>query len=136
MKGARRHLDEVGVGERCATWSGDFFESVPPGGDGYLLKSILHDWDDERSGVILRHCRAAMSIGARLWLIEQVMPTHMSAGPRNGAVQDLNMLVMLGGRERTAAEFGALLEAAGFRLKGVTATALHFSLIEAVAVEN
>ena len=136
IDGARRRLEQADVIDRCDIVAGDFFESVPPGADGYILKTVIHDWDDEHSTAILRNCRKASPQGARLLLLERIMPERMkpSLHDQNIAVADLNMLVMFGGRERTTAEFRVLLEVAGYRLTKITGAGLDFCLIEAVAV--
>jgi hypothetical protein len=92
--------------------AGDFFRSVPRGTDAYILKSIIHDWDDERSVTILKNCREAISTDGSLLLIERVMPAQIdaSAGHQRWTMMDMHMLVMLGGRERTEDEFQALLQ--------------------------
>jgi hypothetical protein len=102
-------------GPWCRTVEGDFFTRVPEGGDVYLLKSVLHDWDDERCRTILTQCRAAMSPRARLVIVEIVLPDHTTNDPDlvPGALLDLIMLAGAGGRERTRSEFAALLDAAG-----------------------
>ncbi|HEY8478563.1 MAG TPA: methyltransferase [Spirillospora sp.] len=102
------------VADRVEIVPGDFFDSVPAGADAYVLKSVIHDWDDEKAAAILRNCRAAMGAGARILLLEQVMPETVT--PETAAVvrNDLNMLVSTGGRERTEAEYRNLLEGAGF----------------------
>lgn len=135
MDGARQHLARAGVIDRCELVPGDFFESVPGGADAYLLKTVIHDWNDEQSALILRNCRTAMAPRSKLMLVEQVMPERMTASPAHlrAAVHDLNMLVMLGGRERTASEFRNLLAAVGLLLTGITRTALDFNVIEATA---
>lgn len=134
-EGARRNFARAGVGARCAIVCGDFFEAVPQGADALLLKSIIHDWNDERSAVILGNCRKALGTGGRLILVEQVMPIRFAAfQQQHAAVQDLNMLVMLAGRERTSTEFGSLLSVAGFAVTTITPTALDYHIIEAVAI--
>jgi hypothetical protein len=127
-------LKEAGVAaERYELVSGSFFESLPGGGDAYILKSIIHDWADEESVAILRVCRKAMEPAAKLLIIDQVVPP-----PNEGPVTkflDLNMLVLPGGRERTEDEFRALLEASGFRLSRVVPTAPdNVSIVEGVPV--
>jgi len=107
-------LQAAGIAARCRIVAGDMFVSVPEGGDAYILESILHDWDDGRAVAILRTCRAAMPAHAKLVLVEHVLAPGNT--PDSGRVQDLNMLVVLGGCERTAAEFKALLAAVGFVL--------------------
>ncbi|MFA1544471.1 methyltransferase [Actinomadura monticuli] len=99
---------------RAEIVAGDFFESVPGGADAYVLKSVLHDWDDEKAAAILRNVRAAMGPDARLLILEQVMPETVAPDTAGIVRNDLNMLVATGGRERTEAEFRALLDAAGF----------------------
>jgi orsellinic acid C2-O-methyltransferase len=112
---ALRHLEAAGVADRCEVIAGDFFRSVPEGADAYVLKSIIHDWDDERSVAILKNCRNAMSSRSIILLVEQIMPTRMtaSAGLQRMALLDLHMLVGPGGRERSEGEYQALLTAAG-----------------------
>ncbi len=106
-------LRASGVADRCRVASGDFFESVPAGGDLYLLKSILHNWDDDAAVRILATCRHAMRPGARLVAIERVLdPNH----PTLEDLMDLHMLVMHGGRERSRQEYERLYAAAGLRL--------------------
>jgi hypothetical protein len=121
-------LRDAGVADRCALVGGSFFEAVPDGGDVYVLKFIVHDWDDAQASAILRTCRRAMTPEARLLVVEQVIAPGNAHDP--GKYADLNMLVMLGGQERTADEFATLYEAAGFRLTRVTPIAAGVSLIE------
>ena len=109
---------------------GDFFEVVPPGADGYLLAAILHDWNDARATAILRTVRRAIAPGGRLLLVEEVLPPGNVPSP--GKFLDLMMLVLVGGKERTAEEFRALLAGAGFALTGIVPTAAGPSVIEAV----
>jgi O-methyltransferase domain/Dimerisation domain len=132
IKGAREKVDAAGVGDRCETVSGNFFESVPSGGDAYIMKWIIHDWDDDRSIRILENCRKHMSLDSRLILVDCVVPEDDA--PDFSKLFDLNMLVMTGGMERTEAEFRDLLQAAGFRLLRVIPTDLPPSIIEAEPV--
>jgi hypothetical protein len=118
-------------GTRISGVGGDFFEKVPEG-DLYLLKFILHDWTDAQCGQILRTVRAAARPGARLAIVEMVLPE--SPAPHPGFLMDLNMLAQTGGRERTVADYDALLRPAGFRIARVTPTASPMSVIEAEAV--
>ena len=121
-------LGEAGVADRCEIAGGDFFESVPAGGDAYVLKAILHDWHDAEAIRILRACRAAIPAGGTLVLVEQVI-----AKPNEGLIgklSDLNMLVAPSGRERTAAEFTELLAQADFRLNSIKPTMSAVSIIE------
>ncbi len=108
-------LRAAGVADRCDVVGGDFFAEVPEGGHLYLLKNIVHDWDDERAARILANCRRAMAQGGRVLLVESVLPARVDpAGPPDPYLMDINMLVNFGGRERTEAEFHTLLRAAGF----------------------
>jgi hypothetical protein len=127
-------LAGTGVLERCTLVTGSFFESIPGGADLYLLKSILHDWDDARCATILRNCRLAMPSHARLALIERVVPDRTTASDHDRAIarSDLNMLVGPGGRERTEAEYRALLETAGFAFAGTRTLIDDFSVLDAV----
>jgi hypothetical protein len=109
--------------------SGDFFHEVPKGGDMYLLKAIIHNWNNEEAIAILRNCRQAMSSQARIVLIETVLDPEK---PNPGNIMDLHMLVINGGQERTRAEFGALLNASGFRLRNILKMAAGISLIEGI----
>jgi len=132
---AHRYLSDQGVADRCELVEGDFFASVPAGGDVYVLKSVLHDWDDDRCGAILRTCRAAMDESARLAIIEVLLPERMTpSGPTlSAALLDLIMLAYAGGRERTEAEFTQLLDRAGLRLVSTTPLAAGPHVLEAVA---
>jgi O-methyltransferase len=120
---ARRLLHAAGLGERCTINTGNFFDEVPAGADLYLLKWILHDWDDERATLILRRCREAMvTTSARLMVIEQVLPETTAPGvPRDPMLSDLNMLAIYGGKERTLPEFEALLRRGGLSVADVQA---------------
>jgi SAM-dependent methyltransferase len=135
IDGSQERATDAWPAERCEFVAGDFFESVPPGGDAYLLKSVLHNWTDERSAVILRNCRRAMSRGAKILLVERLAPVRMEASQEAQAVAraDLNMLVGPGGRERTEAEFGDLLGAAGFGPVRIFPGAMDYSVIESTA---
>jgi len=128
------YLKQEGVLDRCVIKRGSFFDHVPPGHDAYVLKSIIHDWSDEKAAVILANCRKAVGPGRRLILIEQIEPTRSedSARARDVFMGDVLMMVMLGGRERTVEEFRALLETAGFQLTRVIPTESRFQLIEAI----
>jgi O-methyltransferase domain/Dimerisation domain len=115
---------------RCSYVTGDFFTSVPEGADAYLLCGVIHDWDDERAITILRNCRAAMAEKSKLLLVDMVVPDATSAS--FSKLLDLNMLVMNGGRERTKAEFCALLDAADYKLTKIVPTMAPQSVMEAV----
>lgn len=134
IAGADPILTEAGVGDRCKVVGGDFFASVPSGGDAYILKYIIHDWDDERAVAILTRCHEAMGRAGTLLLIEQVLPERLTAGAAawQSARLDLQMLVLTsGGRERTESEFRRLLADAGFELRRVIPTQSPFSILEA-----
>jgi O-methyltransferase domain/Dimerisation domain len=125
-------LNAAGVRDRCETASGDFFESVPAGGDAYVMKWIIHDWDDAKSTAILENVSEAMNENGKLLLIETVVPEGNH--PDLSKFLDLNMMVMTGGRERTEVEFNSLLAASGFELRRVIHTASPVCVIEAVRV--
>jgi orsellinic acid C2-O-methyltransferase len=129
----RRYFQEIGLADRCEFVSGSFFESVPSGADAYVLKSVIHNWNDERAGVILQRCAQAMVDRGRLILVERVVPQRLEASRAHQAItlMDLNMLVVLGARERNQDEYQALLSAAGLRLTQIIPVLMNFSLIEA-----
>ena len=127
---ARHHLEAAGLGGRCEVVAGDFFVSLPAGGDAYMLKRVLHDWDDERAGAILRNCHRAMPAHGRLLVIELVLPPGNA--PSLGKLFDLLMLVDPGGRERTEADYRTLLAGADFELTAVTPTPSLVSVVEGV----
>jgi O-methyltransferase/methyltransferase family protein len=125
IDGAKPRMEAAGLMERCQLLGGDFFEKIPAGGDAYILKWIIHDWDDERSVTILRNCHSVMSDSGTLLLVERLMPERVksSAAPsQEPAFADLNMLVLTGGRERTEDEFRTLLDASGFVLTRIMPT--------------
>jgi hypothetical protein len=129
VDGAAAILADTPVRQRIRLVGGDMFESVPSGGDVYLLKSVLHDWPDEDCESILRVCRAAMSTSSALLIVERLL-----AGPNEGAdtkFSDLNMFVMTGGRERSEDQFVRLLERSGLRHRRTLDTASPWSLVEA-----
>ncbi len=120
------------LGGRIRLVGGDFFEEVPSGGDLYLLKFVLHDWDDENSVRILTNIRKVIVPEGRLAVVELVLPCRNE--PHVGPLMDLNMMVMTGGVERTGVEYGNLLARAGFRLERVTGTKSPFSIVEGVPI--
>jgi O-methyltransferase domain/Dimerisation domain len=123
-------LKARGVADRVTIEPGDFFERVPAGGDAYLLSHIIHDWNEEQCLTILGHCRDVMQPDGRLLIVETVLP--MGDTPHQGKVQDMVMLVVPGGQERTEAEYDSLLGKAGFRLSRVVPTESVVSVVEAV----
>ena len=120
IKGTRDRLAGAGLAPRCQAVAGDFFDAVPAGGDAYVLSWILHDWDDQSAIRILANCRAAMGHTGRLLAIELIVPPDdgqpSSEIKRLIETTDIEMLAVVGGRERTAAEYGELYAAAGFEL--------------------
>ena len=132
IEGARPKIEAAGLADRLETVAGDFFKSVPAGGDGYIMKWIIHDWDDEKSNTILRNLRGRMQANSKLILVDSVVPE--TDEPHFSKFIDLNMLVMTGGKERTEKEFAQLLNAAGFKLLRVIPTDLPTSIIDAVPV--
>jgi hypothetical protein len=130
---AKRFLEAEGVLERCQLAAGNFFESVPEGGDAYILKHIMHDWDDERAIAILKQCHKVMPDNGKVLVAEQVIPPGNE--PFMGKLLDLHMLVMApGGRERTEAEYRALFEKAGFMLTRIVPTPREMSIVEGIRV--
>ena len=129
IEGARPKLEAAGVANRCEALTGDFFKAVPAGGDAYVMKWIIHDWEDEKAITILKNCRQHMQPNGRLIIVDCVVPENDE--PDFSKTFDLNMLVMTGGKERTAAEFEQLLAAAGFKLLRVVPTDLPPSVVEA-----
>ena len=138
IESARELLDEAGVVDRCELVSGNFFEAVPNGGAAYILRNIIHDWEDDQAVTILTTCRRAMADGARLILVERYLPDD----PREAPLvlhADLEMLVNVGGRERTTDEYETLLARSGLRLAqtislGRSMEAIGHYLIEAQPV--
>lgn len=122
----------AGVAPRATGVGGDFFSSVLPEGDVYVLKSVVHNWDDQAAERLLQSCRRAMRPGARLLIAERVVPSDNA--PSEAKLFDINMLVIVGGRERTQAEYRRLLERSGLALLRVIPTKSPLSLIEAQPV--
>jgi hypothetical protein len=134
LAGAKEKLEAEGVADRVTLQEGSFFASVPSGGDVYLLKSIVHDWDDERALSILQTCRRAMSADARLVILERELVGRVEdpSEALPSLMSDLNMMVVLGGRERTPDEYRDLLRRAGLRMTRLISTESEFAAIEAV----
>ena len=126
---ARRRIEMKGLSERCEVTEGSFFESVPSGGDAYMLSHIIHDWDEPRCLQILRNCRDAMGGQGRLLLVEMVIPPGNDF--HSGKYFDLIMLAFAGGEERTEKEYATLFAKAGFNLTRVVPTQSPVSVIEA-----
>ncbi len=123
-------LTKQEVSDRTQLIAGNFFEGVPPGGDAYLLKHIIHDWEDPEALKILQNCYKVMPEGGRLLIIEQIIPPGNQPSPAK--FWDLTMLIVCGGKERTAQEYRQLLKAANFELKSIFSTKSDASIIEAV----
>ncbi len=132
IEGAKAPANASGVADRCELIGGDFFKSVPSGGDAIIMKWIIHDWNDQQSVAIMKNCHRALPENGKLILVEAVVPPggdfHFSK------FMDLNMLVMTGGRERTGAEFENLYKNSGLRLTRILPTESPFSVIEGVKV--
>jgi O-methyltransferase domain/Dimerisation domain len=133
-EGARKSFADAGVAGRAEFIGHSFFDSIPPGADAIIMKSIIHDWNDERCVRILLNCHRALKPGSRLMLIDKVMPEKIEPGGDDIFVvlDDLNMMRGPGGCERTPSEFRALLAKGGFRMRRVVPTG-RYSVIEAGA---
>jgi O-methyltransferase domain len=129
--GAEEVISSAQILDRCKVVSGDFFDSVPEGGDAYLLSNVIHNWDDDNAVQILGRCRAAMANTGCVLLAEPVLPEN--AAPSMAKFADLGMLVTTsGGRERTEAEYRTLCDRAGLRLTRIVPSNALISLVEAV----
>jgi orsellinic acid C2-O-methyltransferase len=135
---ARERILAAGLASRCQAIGGDFFDAVPDGADVYVLKHVIHDWDDDKAIAILRNCRRAMGRDGTLLVLEGVYPPRIdrSLDSRGAAMNDVNMLVCTGGRQRSEAGFRALYEAAGFTLTRIVPTAARLCVIEGVPVSR
>jgi O-methyltransferase domain/Dimerisation domain len=129
IAGAIPRIREAGLEARCRTATIDFFKAVPQGGDAYIMKHIIHDWDDDRALTILGNIRKAMKPGGRVILLESVLQPGNT--PDFGKLIDLEMLLFPGGRERTEAEFASLFRRAGFELTRIVPTQSPLSVMEA-----
>jgi len=131
-EGARRQIAGAGLADRYRFVAGDFLEAVPEGFDAYLLKHVIHDWDDARAVRILQNCRRAMKPQAKLLIVEGVYPPRIDGSPasRGAAANDVNMLVCTGGRQRSEGEFRELYAEAGFRLTRIIPTQAAACVIE------
>jgi O-methyltransferase/methyltransferase family protein len=131
IEGAKARIAAAGLSSRCDAVEIDFFESVPAGGDAYVMKHIIHDWDDERASLILKNIATAMGARrGRVILLEMVL--RVDAEPDLGKSLDIEMLTMPGGRERTAEEFKALFARSGFEMTNVVPTKSPLSVVEAI----
>lgn len=125
---SQAHIQQAGLVDRCQLISGSFFESVPEGADVYFMRHIIHDWDDEKSLTILRNCHAAMQDNGKLLVVDSVIPAGND--PFAGKFLDLVMLLIPGGKERTAEEFRSLFAQAGFDLTRIIPTESELSILE------
>src|SRR5258708_17286339 len=132
-EGAPELIAAAGISERCKIIHGDFFKAVPAGADVYILKSVMHNWNDEMCCAILKNCAAVMSESTRLLLLEQVLPARIEAVPlhRRVLMTDLNMLVMTGGCDPGEAHINQILRESGLEIRAIVPTASSFSIIEA-----
>lgn len=126
---AHRPIEIKNLSERCEIVAGSFFDSVPSGGDAYILSHIIHDWDEQKCLQILENCRRAVPDDGRLLLVEMVVPVGNDFHPAK--LLDLVMLACTGGMERTEQEYATLFSKAGFNLTRVVSTELPISVIEA-----
>lgn len=129
VEGATALLEREGVAARVERVAGDFFANVPRA-DAYIMKHIIHDWDDERAGLILKNINEAMGEEGRVLIVETIVPEGNE--PHYSKVLDLEMLTSPGGIERTAEEYAALLASAGLKLSRIIPTRSPFSIVEAV----
>jgi hypothetical protein len=132
IDGARQHMANAGLSNRVIVEEGDFFDTLPAAADVYLLKAVLHNWDDAHCEAILATVRAAMRPDSRMVLVERVLPDRVTncAASQSVVRSDLNMLIGLGGRERTQQEFKSLLATGGFRINRLTEVSTGFFAIE------
>jgi hypothetical protein len=128
---ARKKLDASRLLDRCALVGGSFLEKVPAGAGIYMMKTIIHDWEEPAVGTILERCRTAVGkSGAPLLLIERVLPDRIGPEDMDDLLADLDMLANPGGQERTEAEYTALLKRAGFKLERIITTPTPFKIVE------
>jgi SAM-dependent methyltransferase len=131
---AKQQIAQHGLADRCQAVGGDFFKEVPSGADAYMLKHVIHDWDDDRAVAILKNCHRVMGPKGKLLIVEGVYPPRIdqSIESRGAAANDVNMLVCTGGRQRSETEFRSLYEQAGFALTKLVPTPFRVSVIEGV----
>jgi SAM-dependent methyltransferase len=129
-EGAKVHLQIEGVADRSHFLAGDAFESIPSGYDAYIMKNVLHDWNDDKAAVLLERCRRAIPDHGKLIIVDAVMVPGNDPHPAKWF--DLHMMVALGGRERTEDEFRRLLRDAGFTLMMVKSLPAPIGIVEAV----
>ena len=133
IEGSRKSIEAAGLADRCDVVGGDFFESVPSGGDVYIVSSVIHGWNNEDSAKILRNCHRAMVDNGKLLLGEVVIPKENE--PFFGKIQDINLMIAAeGGGERTKEEFQKLFEMSGFKLTRIIPTQSLGSIVEGVRI--
>jgi hypothetical protein len=125
---AKANLQAAGLADRCQVIGGSFFEAIPAGADAYLMRHIIHDWEDEKATTILRNVHRAIGPSGRLLVVEGVIPP--GNGPCFGKLLDLTMLTIPGGQERTEEEYRTLFKAGGFQLTRIVPTLAEVSVIE------
>ena len=130
LESAKKFLTQEKVASRCEFLSGDMFKSLPKQADVYLLKSVLHDWDDENAFTILKKVRASMKTDSKLLLIERILPEYGIDAAIS--ILDMHMLVVNGGRERSLVEFQALMAESGFSMNCIMKTDSGFSILEGI----
>ena len=131
---AKKRIAAAGLESRCEAVPGDFFKSVPTGADAYVLKHVIHDWNDERAVAILKNCHRAMNPNGKLLIVEGIYPPRIDQSDtgQGAAKNDVNMLVCTGGRQRSESEFRSLYDAAGFKLTKIVPTPARVCVIEGV----
>jgi hypothetical protein len=131
---ARKEIARRGLEDRMRAVGGSFFDELPGGADAMVLKHVIHDWNDEKAKEILTRCRAALPANGKLLLVEGLYPPAIDTSPesRGAAANDVNMLVVAGGRQRSEGEFRELYAAAGFDLTRIVATPARVAVIEGV----
>jgi SAM-dependent methyltransferase len=129
---AKTFVAELGLSERISLVEGNFFQTAPPGADAYILRHVIHDWDEEKATRILENVRRAIRPNGRVLIVETVVPAGNE--PCFAKLLDLTMLIAVGGQERSAEEYGVLLGRAGFRLSRIVPTGTEDSVIEGIPV--
>ena len=132
IAGTKEAIEARELSKRCEAVGGDFFEAVPAGGDAYIMKHIIHDWNDERASTILRCCHRQMPAEGRLLVVEMVIPEGNA--PSFGKLMDLEMLVLLHSYERSEAEYRELFKRSGFKLTRIVSTKSAYSVLEGVPI--
>jgi ubiquinone/menaquinone biosynthesis C-methylase UbiE len=133
ISSAHQNIKAAGLQLRCQLIEGNFLNAIPPGADVYILKSILHDWNDEKCLLLLKNCRNVLKSGQPLLVVEKIMPTRAIDHPAI-IMSDLHMLAVTGGMERTAEEYKKLFAVTGFELKKITQLKTGHSLLEVLAI--